>query len=192
MLWHILKHPPRQREPGNSCFPHVQNVVVTGKHKATCEYLTEGIPRGLLPEVDPLCSCGRGKVPRSFLEGEFGGLAPYVTRIAVSLLFGVSYVETIASDMKKSVQNVGRGLLCDECREPGKPQLKVCCNCKEKRYCSEFCQRKRLGRLTKLTATSQSLRRDVSRFDTVAILLMICILSLLAMRMIQICPTTIC
>ncbi|KAF8593685.1 hypothetical protein BDV93DRAFT_417158, partial [Ceratobasidium sp. AG-I] len=81
-------------------------------------------------EVDPLCRCGRGvgfdgpewKVPA------WRGLLPYATKAAISLLFGVSDLETVPHDVCWQCGNIGRPLL-------------LCQRCKKAQYCSEGCQK---------------------------------------------------
>ncbi|KDQ10028.1 hypothetical protein BOTBODRAFT_147955 [Botryobasidium botryosum FD-172 SS1] len=67
----------------------------TWTHGDNCEYRSQGkIPLTEVMEEDPLCSCGRGKDTEGMskvpLWREF---APYVTRVALSPLFAVSYLE---------------------------------------------------------------------------------------------------
>lgn len=106
------------------------------KHGANCEYLTQGrIPLTEDMEVDPLCSCGRGKeVEGMHRVGLWKKFAPHVTRLALSPLFAVSYLETVGRD-----PNAHK---CSVCRGRGKPKLKECGGCKKVRYCSAECQKK--------------------------------------------------
>jgi hypothetical protein len=57
--------------------------------------------------------------------------APYVTRIAISPLFAVTYLEAIGR--KPDARR------CIVCRAKGN---KKCAACKKARYCSEGCQKK--------------------------------------------------
>ena len=77
----------------------VERCRTTWTHGPNCEYAQPDgsirIPREL-PKVqnDPLCSCGRGRdVDGMMQDGVWRMFAPYVTRIALSPLFGVSHVE---------------------------------------------------------------------------------------------------
>ncbi|KAJ8495750.1 hypothetical protein ONZ51_g1508 [Trametes cubensis] len=108
----------------------------TWEHGENCEYLArKQVPLTLEMEVDPLCSCGRGKDVDSLLKvDEWKRYAPYVTRIAISPLFAVSYLETIGRDPEAHK--------CSVCRGRGKPKLKACSGCAKVRYCSQVCQKK--------------------------------------------------
>ncbi|KAI0324944.1 hypothetical protein GY45DRAFT_1288114 [Cubamyces sp. BRFM 1775] len=108
----------------------------TWEHGENCEYLArKQVPLTLEMEIDPLCSCGRGKDVDGLLKaGEWKKYAPYVTRIAVSPLFAVSYLETIGRDPDAHK--------CSVCRGRGKPKLKACSGCTKVRYCSQACQKK--------------------------------------------------
>ncbi|TFY77148.1 hypothetical protein EWM64_g6862, partial [Hericium alpestre] len=67
------------------------------KHTENCEYASQGqIPLSVELEEVPLCSCGRGKDTEGmFKDALWRPLAPYVTRIALSPLFAVSYLDSI-------------------------------------------------------------------------------------------------
>jgi MYND finger len=102
-------------------------------HGANCEYLAQrNIPLTEEMELDPLCSCGRGKDTEGMSKvALWRNFAPYVTRIALSPLFAVSYLETVGRDPK-----------CSVCRGKGKPKLLTCTACKAVKYCSKDCQKK--------------------------------------------------
>jgi hypothetical protein len=102
-------------------------------HGANCEYLAQrNIPLTEEMELDPLCSCGRGKDAEGMSKvALWRNFAPYVTRIALSPLFTVSYLESI-----------GRDPWCSVCRKKGKPKLLTCTVCKAVKYCSKDCQKK--------------------------------------------------
>ena len=105
-------------------------------HTDQCEYALEGnIPRSELMEVDPLCSCGRGKDVEGMLKVDaWRPLAPYVTRIALSPLFAVSYLEAILRDPSAH--------RCSVCRGKGKPKIMTCSRCQKVRYCQKECQKR--------------------------------------------------
>ncbi|KAA1466961.1 hypothetical protein DENSPDRAFT_862780 [Dentipellis sp. KUC8613] len=109
---------------------------VSWQHGSNCEYLSRGIiPLGTEMEIDPLCSCGRGKdVEGMERVSEWQAFAPYVTRVALSPLFAVSYMEYIGRDPDAHK--------CSVCRGKGKPKLMGCSVCKTTRYCSQRCQKK--------------------------------------------------
>ncbi|KAF8595883.1 hypothetical protein BDV93DRAFT_394756, partial [Ceratobasidium sp. AG-I] len=82
----------------------------------------------------PICTCGEGL---GFSSSEWNvrswkGLLRFATRAAISPLFSVSYIETVAGAVKS--------LPCWSCGGPGKPTLSACSKCKKARYCSTECQ----------------------------------------------------
>jgi hypothetical protein len=105
-------------------------------HGDNCEYQSQGkIPLTDVMEADPLCSCGRGKdVEGMHKVGFWSKFAPYVTRVALSPLFAVSYLETVGRDPSAH--------RCSVCRGKGKPKLMTCTACKKVRYCEKACQKK--------------------------------------------------
>jgi len=114
----------------------VERCRTSWKHSSNCEYKSQGkIPLADVMEEDPLCSCGRGKDAAGMKKVKlWGSLAPYVTRIALSPLFAVSYLETIGRDPAR--------YMCSVCRGKGKPKLMTCSTCQQVRYCSKDCQKK--------------------------------------------------
>ncbi|KAI4195574.1 MAG: hypothetical protein LQ346_003396 [Caloplaca aetnensis] len=125
----------------------------TWQHKDTCEYRKEGkIPLSIEEDENPLCSCGEGVVPADFTKdnAEWEPMARYVTRIAISPVFPVSYVETTAgifdnlpptqSVPQSNTQPANQGPRCDNCNRSS-TQLKNCAACGKARYCSKECQK---------------------------------------------------
>ncbi|KDQ54531.1 hypothetical protein JAAARDRAFT_209254 [Jaapia argillacea MUCL 33604] len=114
----------------------VERCRTSWDHGNSCEYKARGmIPLTEEMEADPLCSCGRGKDTEGMQKvGPWKKLAPYVTRVAMSPLFAVSYLETVGRDPDAHK--------CSVCRRRGKPRLKTCTACKKVRYCSTECQKK--------------------------------------------------
>ncbi|TBU65167.1 hypothetical protein BD310DRAFT_866887 [Dichomitus squalens] len=108
----------------------------TWEHVDTCEYLKkQEVPLTLEMEKDPLCSCGRGQDVGGLEKvKEWRRLAPYVTRLALSPLFAVSYLESVGRDPTLHK--------CSVCRGKGKPKLMTCKGCQRVRYCSTACQKK--------------------------------------------------
>ncbi|KAM6496295.1 hypothetical protein JOM56_009001 [Amanita muscaria] len=126
-----------------------------------CEYLVKGgvIPVSVKMDGTPLCSCGRGKnltgtpfdanwKERDPVSKDWkSSFAEHVTRAAISPLFAVPFVDTIAGDLyaafyKENVKNGRAGSdMCVMCDGPGKPKLLVCSACKKVSYCSPECQR---------------------------------------------------
>ncbi|PCH44295.1 hypothetical protein WOLCODRAFT_138924 [Wolfiporia cocos MD-104 SS10] len=105
-------------------------------HGPNCEYKAQGnVPLTTDMENNPLCNCGMGKnVEGMDKENLWRPFSPYVTRIALSPLFAVSYLEPVGRD-----PSLHR---CYVCRGKGKPKIRTCSGCKKIRYCSEVCQRK--------------------------------------------------
>ena len=62
------------------------------EHTSTCEF-ANGVPDTIDPDRSPLCSCGIGKVGKSFSQGVWKDAAGFVTRIAISPLFAIPYLE---------------------------------------------------------------------------------------------------
>lgn len=121
-------------------FPVLAERCREWKHTSACEYLTRGVQTSFDLDQSPLCSCGLGKsLPPSFLDGPRKGLAPLVTRIALSLLFPVSYLEKVGSKFLNSRTRVAER--CKTCHGPGKPSLMTCSVCKAAKYCSTACQK---------------------------------------------------
>jgi MYND finger len=138
----------------------------TWKHKPeSCEYLLAGeipAPKGLEDGNTPLCSCGNGQLPEKFMEAlkiphlEYV-LQKYATRIAISPIFAVPYVEDcFLRDMPRgSGGSLGSGshlptggLQCNACGSDKKREanatsqaLLTCMRCKLARYCSKECQK---------------------------------------------------
>lgn len=106
------------------------------QHTDKCEYRKKGtIPLSEESDEDPLCSCGRGKDVACMNRNElWRPFAPHVTRIALSPLFAVSYLETVGRQTSSH--------RCFVCRGNGQPNIRACSSCKKVRYCSKACQTK--------------------------------------------------
>ena len=116
------------------------------KHGPNCEYLArKKIPLSLEYDGDPLCSCGKGRdvTPEFRKEKAWRSAIPYVTRIAISPLYGVPYVENVghfsAGVAAASPSNLEKR--CQKCGGMGKPKLLLCSGCKVTNYCSTDCQK---------------------------------------------------
>ncbi|OSX63103.1 hypothetical protein POSPLADRAFT_1181158 [Postia placenta MAD-698-R-SB12] len=105
------------------------------QHTDKCEYRKKGtIPLSEESDEDPLCSCGRGKDVACMNRNEvWRPFAPHVTRIALSPLFAVSYLETVGRQPSAH--------RCFVCRGNGKPKIMACGRCNKVRYCSKACQK---------------------------------------------------
>ena len=141
----------------------------TGPHKPSCEYLCSGatIPLSTAEAENPICSCGEGELsgPEFVKKGgrarEWEPFARYVTRIAISPIFPVPFVESSLSafrGMRREVWDraagagagsksgvasqggAGRGG-CDRCGKRSESGLKTCAGCGEARYCGVECQK---------------------------------------------------
>lgn len=62
------------------------------EHTSACEF-AEGVPETLDPDRSPLCSCGLGKVGKTFSQGIWKDASAFVTKIAISPLFAIPYLE---------------------------------------------------------------------------------------------------
>ncbi|PIL27075.1 hypothetical protein GSI_10214 [Ganoderma sinense ZZ0214-1] len=152
----------------------VERCRTTWTHGTNCEYVAQGkIPLELRTSAgDPLCSCGRGKdVDGMLRDGVWRKLAPFATRIALSPIFPVSFLEDIfAPDDLQRAQGMssvhpppGHALSpahgsngneastvlamgaesCDRCKkkETAERKLMRCTGCRKAVYCSRECQK---------------------------------------------------
>jgi MYND finger len=142
----------------------------TWSHTPNCAYQASGIPRSTGLRDDPICECGRGKDLGPFTETkDWKPLAPYVTRIAIGLLFPSNFesiwllnatsrlLESKSSGREFSSRSIDAGIPheellkgreeeqregCLKCKGLGGDLgLLKCSRCKEARYCSDKCQR---------------------------------------------------
>ncbi|EGN93494.1 hypothetical protein SERLA73DRAFT_115908 [Serpula lacrymans var. lacrymans S7.3] len=131
----------------------------TWRHKDSCEYLAKGtIPLSKEYGESPICTCGRG-VGTAALRKVKGwkDFAPFVTRIALSPIFAVSYLESIGnfsenlnseeaqsreSRLKDAGGSTQQNSVCAACEKEGKPKLLLCSKCRKVSYCSVECQRR--------------------------------------------------
>ncbi|KAJ7311534.1 hypothetical protein DFH08DRAFT_791792 [Mycena albidolilacea] len=98
----------------------------TWTHRDSCQYVVEGrVPLATEIEAIPLCACGEGRdVQRMHDVPLWQPLAKYCTRIALSPLFAVSYLENVGREDKR----------CCVCR--AKASFR-CPKCKKDRYCGK-------------------------------------------------------
>ena len=80
-------------------------------HRSECEYVWNGnVLATKEVEKEKLCGCGKGKHVEGFREVEgWSHLATSVTRIAISPLFAVSYLEEIGGKFANLIGEVDRG-----------------------------------------------------------------------------------
>ncbi|KAF8593947.1 hypothetical protein BDV93DRAFT_581632 [Ceratobasidium sp. AG-I] len=126
----------------------------TWRHKPNCEYKShDAVPLSVELDQTPICTCGEGL---GFSSSEWNvrswkGLLRFATRAAISPLFSVSYIETVAGAVKSLRSSAASPLkspaavktpseACWSCGGPGKPTLSACSKCKKARYCSTECQ----------------------------------------------------
>jgi hypothetical protein len=123
----------------------------TWDHTPHCAYTKRGgrIPLSTEHGKPPICDCGKGKVTDAFRRRkEWSPFLPYVTRVALSPLFAVSYLESVAGQLKAAFpaegrRDAGAGDLtrCGSCKRllaSGKQM--VCSRCKKVAYCDKQCQ----------------------------------------------------
>ena len=118
----------------------------TWKHGRNCEYLArKTVPLSLEYDGDPLCSCGKGQdvTPEFRKEKAWKSAIPYVTRIAISPLYGVSHTENTSrlAVGQETGKPPGPEMKCKKCGSSGKPKLLTCGGCKRTNYCSVDCQK---------------------------------------------------
>ena len=139
--------------------PTVLFIVVaercrTWKHKSDCAYSRVGatIPLSTEHGEVPICACGRGIVTDAFkAKTGWEPFTPYVTRVAISPLFSLSYLETVAGSFTEKFSSTlqtneasssdhGRPR-CNKCKKRI-PEGKVsrCSACKAVSFCSRECQ----------------------------------------------------
>ncbi|KZV71430.1 hypothetical protein PENSPDRAFT_664442 [Peniophora sp. CONT] len=125
--------PPGVMAAWKRLLPALVERCRTWEHGPNCEYAASGrIPLTEEMEEVPICSCGAGKdVEEMKKDPIWRVFAPHATRVAISPLFAVSYLERIGRDPEAH--------RCALCRGRGKPKLKACTGCKKIRYCSEAC-----------------------------------------------------
>lgn len=113
----------------------------TWPHLPSCQYIKSGIPVSSKHCEPSICSCGRGVD-----LGEFGNvrknLAQYATRAAISPLFAISYLESVAGDLNDYDQlGEAKSRKCARCGGGGDSTLLQCGRCKARSYCGKECQR---------------------------------------------------
>ena len=145
----------------------------TYPHTSTCEYRRPGakIPLSVKEAENPLCSCGEGQfsasefVKRGSGERAWAPFAKYVTRIAISPIFPVPFLENSMSTLRKLEKTPFRArgaatapmsslsgrdygeegnAKCDYCGKASGAAgvaLKTCAGCGNARYCGAACQK---------------------------------------------------
>ncbi|TFK43950.1 hypothetical protein BDQ12DRAFT_643771 [Crucibulum laeve] len=118
------------------------------RHRDDCEYKSCGIPTSLDYDKSPIRSCGQGKNLGSFCDNkDWKDLAPFVTRMSLSPLFAVSYLDRICGAVLEEIEKDLKTVMshgtesCAHCDGFGKPKLLLCSACKQVSYCSVSCQK---------------------------------------------------
>ncbi|KAI0752637.1 hypothetical protein C8Q80DRAFT_467165 [Daedaleopsis nitida] len=127
----------------------------TWSHGPNCEYTATGrVPlEDEMHKGNPLCSCGRGQDVRGMLRvAAWQPLAQHATRVALSPLFPVWYLEPMVRKFLRRAGLVSKtGKPKDNPRTPlprckvcaqAKFDLKRCTRCHSVVYCSQKCQKK--------------------------------------------------
>ncbi|KAF5391506.1 hypothetical protein D9757_002476 [Collybiopsis confluens] len=130
----------------------VERCRQTWTHRADCEYIKTGrVPLSFATGENPICQCGQGKEVEGLMQmpnKSWKNLAPFCTRIAISPLYAVSYVESVVGNLSTFLAaRSGSGSSgpreeeesCQKCGSQGK--LMGCGRCKKVKYCSQTCQR---------------------------------------------------
>ncbi|GJE85083.1 DUF4470 and zf-MYND domain-containing protein [Phanerochaete sordida] len=159
---------PEEQAAWKYLLPSLAERCRTWIHAPSCEYRATGarIPLSTEFAQSPLCSCGQGKVSESFLANPtWAPFAPYVTRIALSPLFAVSYLESVGEkleDLTTWARTVRReaqqqeqrsagaaataqehAIRCGACGSPIAVERPMACSrCKKVAYCGRGCQSK--------------------------------------------------
>ncbi|KAF7363900.1 hypothetical protein MSAN_01048000 [Mycena sanguinolenta] len=138
-LWKLLAQArqilvePGEAKSWKQLLPVLVERCRTWKHRDSCQYASEGrVPLTTEMEFIPLCACGEGQdVQRMHDVPLWKPFAKYSTRIALSPLFAVSYVESVERKIRT----------CCVC---GAKNAFKCAKCKSEkdRYCSIACQKK--------------------------------------------------
>ncbi len=147
-------------EHEESLWKHVMPAFVercrhSWKHKPSCEYITPSLacPRSVLHGEIAICSCGEGQDVAS-IPREFRVFSQFATRIAITPLSAVPYVELMALDSVLSSGVVDNPTLrhehptdypetqMDTCGQCGSADsdLKACAGCNSVKYCNKSCQ----------------------------------------------------
>ncbi|KAG5634676.1 hypothetical protein H0H81_001126 [Sphagnurus paluster] len=125
----------------------------TWTHTSSCKYsndASESLQEEQNSNQDsPLCGCGSGQdILPSLLQSDWKDVAPYTTRIALSPLFAMAYLESIGSSARDKsfgldvdTDDVPSGDVCRVCGGRGKPKIMSCSVCYKVKYCSRACQK---------------------------------------------------
>ncbi|GJE85054.1 zinc finger MYND domain-containing protein [Phanerochaete sordida] len=126
--------------------PNLVEHCRTWVHTPQCAYRAPGARIPLVAEYAeiPICACGQGKVGGAFrAHDEWAPFAPYVTRVALSPLFAVSFLESVAGKLKGLKDDLN-SRLADTSSSSGTDGVEADLSrrCKKVAYCGDDCQRK--------------------------------------------------
>ncbi|KIK55168.1 hypothetical protein GYMLUDRAFT_48134 [Collybiopsis luxurians FD-317 M1] len=135
----------------------VERCRQTWMHQDDCEYIKTGrVPLSYAIGENVICHCGQGRDVEGMLrKKEWKRFAPFSTRIAISPLYAVSYMDSVVGNLfRKNDRKAGaeeaskklgelslsesHGEGCRKCGSNG--QLLACGRCKKVKYCSKKCQ----------------------------------------------------
>jgi hypothetical protein len=128
-----------------SALPAMAERCRTWKHTTSCKY-----------DDKNMCQCGKGKIAQDFADRtEWKGFQPHATRVAISPLFALPYLEPTRGIYKHarsrdfSTLMGHKGPITDDfdinaeksnCAKCGKKGGKKCGKCQQVYYCSKECQ----------------------------------------------------
>lgn len=140
-------------------FPALVERCRVWQHRPSCEYQKrQAIPLTVDDGKTPLCLCGNGKFPAGYMQGSNTAipnfdyvLKKYATRVAISPVFSVSYVEScFLQDYPRDEKGLPlHDKAAEGCRRCGDAKAKgsatkglmQCSRCKKVKYCSADCQK---------------------------------------------------
>ena len=126
----------------------VERSRVSWTHTSRCEYGedAQNCPRSNLHGEPSICSCGEGRDHRS-MPAQFKGFSPFATRIALSPISAIPYLEPMAlsafASTLASSGSIPGSTNAPSCTNCGarEANLRSCASCGKARYCDQDCQK---------------------------------------------------